>query len=60
MGLQEDSFNNLSINIRFPCLKKKTKFGEGCDPIDSLGLECKYTNCSVTLDGGDAEEYLRE
>lgn len=35
MGLQGDSLNNLSINIRFSCLEKKTKIEEGCGSIGS-------------------------
>lgn len=35
MSLQGDSFNNLPINIRFSCLKKKTKIEEGWGPIGS-------------------------
>lgn len=36
MGLQGDSLNNLSINIRFSCLKKKTKIEEGCGPTGNV------------------------
>lgn len=36
MGLQGDSLNNLSTNIRFSCLKKKTTIEEGCGSISSF------------------------
>lgn len=63
MNLQGDSFNNLSSNIRFSCLKKKRKIAKGWGTVGSCAVGFWNVNLQVTqgfFDCGDAEKYLGE